>query len=116
MEIEQERFEAWLFSQPTERVFVWTSVEHCAVCEFLNETQSLVATSGAWWSNLWVKQPFEAKMVARIEWPDWLNDTVKWVVHNKPELSIAHLQARYRELFPDTTPEPTPAIAEAVGK
>lgn len=118
MEIEQERFEAWLFSQPPDRVFRWASTQHCAVCEFLNETQRLKATSGATFSRLWRGEPYtdEGCVIEEVAWPEWLQRIVVYFPINGLPLTVAGLQDRYRELFPDTTPEPTPAIVEAVRK
>lgn len=38
--ITQERFEAWLFSQPDEREYKYFNTEGCLICDFIKENTS----------------------------------------------------------------------------
>lgn len=38
MKIQQETFEAWLFSQPDERTYDYLNINNCLICNFAHET------------------------------------------------------------------------------
>ncbi len=96
-EINRERFEAWLFSQPKERSFIYGDICGCAVASFLKECTSIqdpTVSSDTFRSRADVLLPD----AGRKPLPEWLHNQVLRV---RP-LTIAKMQARYLELFPQT--------------
>lgn len=51
--INQERFEAWLFSQPDERTLEYGSCYHCVVGTFIRETTSFWPNVGGLTVTIW---------------------------------------------------------------
>ena len=114
MELERERFEAWIFSQPPERVIESGDSERCFLCSFLKETTNEIPrmTFVTW------------GLVGRtlvMPLPDWAKALVdyNWCKAISPygvlqPITVAQMQQRYIELFgPVGAPKPEP-MAEPV--
>lgn len=117
MEIEfnHEHFEAWLLSQNPSRAIDLvqgkpTDQPGCLLCNFARETLPGRWNSG-WISMGSINKHGETHLV--IMCPEWIG---KMIGVRTDKTTMGEMQTKYRELFPDTTPEPTPAIAEAVRK
>lgn len=100
MELHQERFKAWLFSQPMDRVIDASDSFDCFLCNFIKDTTS-------------ISDP----VVGYLNWIDG------WSSHNRPipewaitlishhmridsyEFTCGQMQDRYRQLFPESVIE-----------
>ncbi len=101
MQIEPEKFEAWLLSQPDERSFVYSNIYgECAACSFIRETTS---HAGAWGGSdfgIRVKNDL-------IRLPEWLKCGPDGVLSVRP-LTIGNMKTRFYQLFPGLRPDETP--------
>lgn len=111
IEFNQEHFEAWLLSQNPNRKLALSQggpddQPGCLLSNFARETL------GGRWNCGWMSM---SSLVHRgiITCPVWMS---KLIGVRSDTTTMGEMQAKYRELFPDPTPEPTPAIAEAVRK
>lgn len=106
-EINRERFEAWLFSQPKDRNFDYTNPRDCAICAFLKETTNVktVLSDSTSTEGYSTEKAVEVGKVFSIETPQWLDggSSERGVVWAEP-LTIENMQKRYLELFPDSNP------------
>lgn len=99
MELCIERFEAWLFSQPPERVIEARSTDSCFLCSFVKETTNLSPVF--YWAQ-WSPQPTK-----RLEIPEWAMKLIdlKWTrtvsIGGRDSTTVAVMQRRYIELFGD---------------
>lgn len=94
MQLEKERFEAWLFSQPDDRKWNYGDSENCAGCCFVRETTNVKNPNfgGHYWRI--GRNEFEI--------PKWLfNTIVPLPIH----FTAAHAKAQWRKLFPETDPQ-----------
>jgi hypothetical protein len=119
MEINRERFEAWLFSQPDERMFDYMDVNGgCAVCAFIRETtQHKEACGGV--TNVWLSRSNCLDEVNSYHIPNWLRSTKNGVLTayiRTDQLFVHQMKRRYIELFGDPLAEtvPQPSTTEAL--
>lgn len=116
MQIEQEPFEAWLFSQPPQRKFAyWKSsakaTTGCLLCNFLRETVKTPHTRIGTASFA-----MEGQMGScDIEFPEWLKKLLSRMT-TPSVFTAGDKQKQYLLLFPETNlntqnvqTEPTPA-------
>ena len=101
MELHRERFEAWLFAQPRERVIEAGNGECCFLCSFVKETTNLRKAFFYGWSQ-WQTHPV-IEPVLLPEWATRLVDPV-WCANNSTsrsrlEITVGQMQDRYAELF-----------------
>lgn len=98
--IHQERFEAWLFSQPDTRVWNYSDSSACLACCFLNETGVTKAASVVF--NQWADYEQGSTYVLQ-DMPNWLGrfiyfERFSWA-GGKAELTGAMAKEGYRRLF-----------------
>lgn len=106
MNIERERFEAWLFSQPLSRMIDAANSSHCFLCSFLKET-STAKPSMTWtdWDNRTDSKKYPIPSWAlRLISREWVMEKDKGFIS---PVTVKEMQARYLELFPDTHLEPS---------
>ena len=107
-EINRERFEAWLFSQPPEREFRYTDSDGCAFCHFVMETTNLVARCAATWR---VAKDRKGLVSAEPQaFPKWMLDPMmlngvlnadKTYPNGDAMISCGAMQEQYLKLFPE---------------
>lgn len=116
-QIEQERFEAWLFAQPLDRVIEAANPKGCFLCSFLKETTNINDPAFSWygWSPSgdfvtdavklpqWaaaLTSPWEVIEISKQNWGGIrLHERIKnW---NLGPITVAQMQARYIALFGD---------------
>lgn len=91
MELQKERFEAWLFSQPREREVDLSDVNNCLLCRFYRETTKLHIY--ALWHKLWnVFTPQEAILI-----PEWFQKVVRSGIEY--QTTFGAMQDAFRETF-----------------
>jgi hypothetical protein len=105
MEINQERFEAWLFSQPADRVIEAGNTCKCFICSFLKETTNVAAPWVLW--ERWAAD-YEADYNDTKSLPKWARKLIDngWLMEVSESrenyaITCGQMQARYRELFPE---------------
>lgn len=94
-EINRERFEAWLFSQPGDRSWNFHDTQQCVLCSFIKETTNHLRPIVG---GLWLTTSIGGSNVEIDEW-------VKVILRTRNEFGIVsagNMQQRYRELFPET--------------
>lgn len=111
MNIEKERFEAWLMSQPGDRRFVYTNTNDCLICRFIKEnTNCAIPSVGS--DRYWIGE-FMGHL------PQWLQDCMiegmlaaysAGDIPGPSGLGYAHFKGAFRRLFPELDPiiEPSP--------
>lgn len=108
MQLEQERFEAWLFAQPPERVIESASYNSCFLCSFLKETAQCVKPSFGWFNWSTERDPFLTWYI-----PIWATHLVN---NGLPRImTCAQMQTRYIALFGDPRIN-LPSVPELVVK
>lgn len=106
MEIHRERFEAWLFSQPDERGFVYSDPKNCLVCMFIKETSAF---------NNPEVGPLDYKAAPHLPvqpLPPFIRNgrleksllAVGWLGGAGNAYSFGSVKRRYLKLFPDFSP------------
>lgn len=121
-EINRESFEAWLFSQPKERVFDYRNTDGtCVICSFVKETTNAKGVCGGGGfvvtSNGFIPTPawWESQSVS-LTMPDM--DTVSAKARDRdgfysPIITILDLQQAYIAMFGDPNAEiPADATVE----
>lgn len=118
-EINREHFEAWLFSQPLERVIEAGDGTRCVLCSFIKETTNFSRAFFAGWDK-WEPEQNNAAL----DLPSWAKKLIdrNWLKlvadfdQGKYSVTIASMQRRYLELFPESVeetqqsqPQPVPA-------
>lgn len=112
MKLNQEQFEAWLFSQPKDRVIESAHGGRCVLCSFVKETTPHQRPWFTWTD--WIPDTSVPNFVGRFEpIPVWARTLIdpEWLRHCSIDplilgVTVGQMQARYRELFPDRIPEP----------
>jgi hypothetical protein len=100
IELHQEHFEAWLFSQPPDRVIEAGDCRDCFLCSFLKETTAIKRVYMDYHSYNIEAQPTPLPSWAtRLINQDWLYSRSRSRVSNHP-ITVAEMQRRYREVFP----------------
>lgn len=108
MTINRELFEAWLFSQPREREFVYTDNRNCLICSFL-KSNTRFQNPNVSHSHLYLDNCKSEPI------PSWLFETISNSNYNevyngykvgKPvkdgRRTFAYVQDSYLQLFPNT--------------
>lgn len=104
MQIERERFQAWLESQPKDREFDYSDIKKCAICCFFHETTKFKTAKAG---GKYVRLVTGEETIIPI--PEWLHERILMVY----PLTIINMLTRYYELFPQDKPEPDqPAQAD----
>jgi hypothetical protein len=99
--INQERFEAWLFSQPLDRVIEAANTDKCFLCSFLKETANVKTTHMTYetWhvdGRAGCLPSWATKLIN----PKTLNE---WgTMFDLRPISVGSMQELYLELFPKT--------------
>lgn len=99
MELNQERFEAWLFSQPPERVIESTNPNDCFLCSFLKETTNIHPTVS--WET-WTDVP-NARKIEKYDLPKWSKELINtgdfFSQFPDRRITVEQMQERYISLF-----------------
>lgn len=104
MQIQQERFEAWLFSQPDEREFDYTRSTDCVICNFFRETTAIKCIAV---TNEIIKYSFIASTdgcshpSSNIDYAEtpMPADFERVVCSGKPLIKVKELKERYNKEF-----------------
>jgi len=109
MNIEKERFEAWLFNQPKDRtVDLWNGSD-CLLCKFIRETTNHRSPMVSWTmfraDDYWQEIPGWAKDFVRDSYNDWHADRHYRFLNTNPRIGVYDmtfgvLQDRFRKMFP----------------
>ena len=102
--IHQEKFEAWLFAQPSTRTFNYSDITDCLLCKFLKETTNVKQPHVG--SNTYGAYDFMEENQFN-PMPDFVYKTLA----KRPSrlmLDFGTIQAIYLELFPDSVTEVSP--------
>lgn len=111
MEIDQKAFGIWLNSQPPERVIESANGGSCFLCSFLKEVFAIRPAMA--WEKWWNGCGGDAMPL-----PQWARELIdsEWCSRNGHgdlhSITVAQMQRRYRELFPEPDPEPNAVAVE----
>lgn len=101
-EISKERFEAWLFAQPLDRVINATNCHHCFLGCFVQETTKHYPTIYGKTYRLCSEQE------NAIPLPDWFLQLLPTeITYKRNSMTCKELQARYITLFGPVFPDAT---------
>ena len=99
MNIEKERFEAWLFNQPRQRTIDLADVDNCLICAFVKENTN----------HTWVKAGIEhfftlasSGYSKECDTPEWLIQLIFSETGLVAKRTFGQMQDSYRQLFPET--------------
>jgi hypothetical protein len=101
IKLHQEHFEAWLFSQPPDRVIKAGDCRDCFLCSFIKETTAIKRVDMDFHSYNIEAQPVYTPL------PSWATRLINhnWL-HSRPRsggrnyrITVAEMQRRYREVF-----------------
>lgn len=103
-EINRERFEAWLFSQPREIIIESSNGNRCFLCLFIKETTNQIPYMSGW--RHWYPSEVAQQRSERLELPNWVTRLIdrEWIMpksDNTGLITVGQMQDRYRLLFPD---------------
>lgn len=110
MNIEKERFEAWLMSQPGERKIDISDPCGCLAHHFINDSTGEFRRIGAYTH---VTENYED-----MQWlPGWFTDFLNhWMMARF--ISCAEVQAHWRKCFPEPDPiikpSPRPSLCKSI--
>ena len=104
MEINKERFEAFLYSQPRDIVVNIGDQRDCLLCRFFRET-----TNTPIWAGVEVFFARNNPTVTYYPIPDWFQSVVNVdsITRDDGKLTMGQLQDAFRKVFP-LEPEPEP--------
>lgn len=98
-EINRERFEAWLFAQPEDRVVDLGSTDSCLMCSFVQETSPNQINFTGWKSFYW-KNTGDFSLYSVPEWFDlFINKRFRGKALSTCKVTFSHLQKLYTEEF-----------------
>lgn len=94
MNIEKEKFEAWLYSQPRDRRVDLSDGTDCLICKFVKETTNCIRPRATWGQLL-------VDHLSPYDWtnlPEWLTNHIE---PNRSTLqTFGEIQDSFREIFP----------------
>ena len=104
MEIQKERFEAWLFSQPDSRPFHWSDGCDCIMGHFLRENVSKECIVGA---HIWSLSTGHYLASVIQELPKWFCEFQKdaVLIRNPSGSNMGNAKKRWIQLFGDPLAE-----------
>lgn len=125
MEINKERFEAWLYSQPRSRVFNLADQGDCLLCSFMHETSNIQIRAS--WDAFVVMDGLTGRIDPENQGkvPEWFKRVVNGYscrpapsiktggptgqyhdAYMRPLWTAGELQDRFRSIFPSPGMEP----------
>lgn len=99
MEINKERLEAWLFSQPDERIWRYCDPWGCVACSFLKETTEFNDAEVG--SDFWRQKRGGSELNPL---PEFMLELLKKALGKSPsyEIEARSLKSIWKSMFPET--------------